>query len=87
MISVKTLLKRSVGFGTKIRTPMDRANPLKGGSRRSGGHYERRKFAHVVLRPDKSKMEKRKCTSEHPFGTIKRTLNGGFLPEVQFQGE
>jgi transposase len=31
------------------------------------------------LYPDKKKMDQRKCLSEHPFGTVKRALNGGYF--------
>ncbi len=33
-------------------------------------HYEKRKKVRFKLRPDREKMDKRKCTSEHPFGTM-----------------
>jgi transposase len=29
--------------------------------------------------PDKEKMDQRKCLSEHPFGTVKRALDGGYF--------
>jgi transposase len=29
--------------------------------------------------PDREKMDQRKCLSEHPFGTVKRSLNGGYF--------
>jgi transposase len=29
--------------------------------------------------PDREKMDQRKCLSEHPFGTVKRALNGGYF--------
>lgn len=32
------------------------------------------KIVKIILRPDKKKMANRMCLSEHPFGTIKRTL-------------
>ena len=31
------------------------------------------------LRPDREKMEQRMCISEHPFGTIKRAMNGAYF--------
>ena len=43
------------------------------------GHFEKKKVVRFKLRPDRSKMEKRMCTSEHPFGTIKRTLDAGYF--------
>lgn len=33
-----------------------------------------KKVVRYVLHPDQKKMENRKCLSEHPFGTIKRSL-------------
>ena len=35
---------------------------------------ELQKIVKIILRPDKKKMANRMCLSEHPFGTIKRTL-------------
>ena len=34
---------------------------------------------HFIFRPDQTKLDKRKCTSEHPFGTIKRIMHGDFF--------
>jgi len=45
----------------------------------SGFHYEKRKVVRFKLRPNREKMEKRKCTSEHPFGTIKRWHDSGYF--------
>lgn len=42
------------------------------------GHYENKKFVHLIMRPDRQKMGKRMCVSEHPFGTIKRAMNAGY---------
>lgn len=42
-------------------------------------HFEKRKVVRFKLRPDREKMEKRMCISEHPFGTIKRALNGAYF--------
>lgn len=42
------------------------------------GHYEKRKIVKITLKPDRKKMDLRKCTSEHPFGTIKRAMNAGY---------
>ncbi len=33
------------------------------------------KEVHFIFRPDRDKLDKRKCTSEHPFGTIKRIMH------------
>lgn len=37
-------------------------------------HYEKKKVVRLKFRPDKEKMGERKCTSEHPLGTIKRAM-------------
>jgi transposase len=42
------------------------------------GHYEKKKFVRITFRPDRRKMDKRKCLSEHPFGTVKRWMNAGY---------
>lgn len=47
--------------------------------RETGFHYEKRKKVRFKLRPNREKMEKRKCTSEHPFGTIKRWHDSGYF--------
>ncbi len=44
-----------------------------------GFHYEKRKMVRFRLRPNREKMDKRKCTSEHPFGTIKRWHDSGYF--------
>ena len=44
-----------------------------------GFHYEKRKVVRFKLRPNREKMDKRKCTSEHPFGTIKRWHDSGYF--------
>ena len=40
---------------------------------------ERRAVARFKLHMDERKMDNRKCLSEHPFGTIKRTIGEGFF--------
>lgn len=40
---------------------------------------EKRTIVSIVFRPDKQKADRRKCLSEHPFGTIKRTLDSGYF--------
>ena len=42
------------------------------------GHYEKKKIVKIIFRPDRQKMDQRKCISEHPFGTIKRWMNAGY---------
>lgn len=40
---------------------------------------EKRAVARFKLHMDERKMDNRKCLSEHPFGTIKRTIGEGFF--------
>lgn len=47
--------------------------------RRNRGHFEKRKVVRFKLKPNRAMMDKRKCTSEHPFGTIKQWLGSGFF--------
>ena len=46
---------------------------------RSEVKREKRKVVTLVIRPDKQKMAQRMCLSEHPFGTIKRSMNGSYF--------
>lgn len=41
--------------------------------------YKTVKVVKLVFRPDRKKMAQRMCLSEHPFGTIKRTMNGSYF--------
>lgn len=41
--------------------------------------YERIKLVRVKLKPDRKKMDQRKCLSEHPFGTIKRAMGATYF--------
>lgn len=43
------------------------------------GHYEKVKVVKITLKPDREKMSRRLCVSEHPFGTIKRAMGGGYF--------
>jgi transposase len=43
------------------------------------GHYEKIKIVKITFRPDRTKISERKCISEHPFGTIKRTMNASYF--------
>lgn len=47
--------------------------------KRAKGHYEKRKVVIFILKPDSKKTEKRMCLSEHPFGTIKRTMGAAYF--------
>lgn len=40
---------------------------------------EKRMVVVLIFRPDRQKMAQRMCLSEHPFGTIKRSMNGGYF--------
>lgn len=42
-------------------------------------HYEMRTKVRFKLRPNREKMDKRKSTSEHPFGTIKRSHDSSYF--------
>ena len=53
--------------------------PAKHEPRQRKSHYEKVKIVKLTLRPDRQKMDKRKCTSEHPFGTIKRAMNASYF--------
>ena len=41
--------------------------------------YETHLVVQLKFKPDKQKMDLRKDLSEHPFGTIKRTMNAGYF--------
>lgn len=41
--------------------------------------HEKYKVVSFKLKLDRLKMSLRKCVSEHPFGTIKRAMNGGYF--------
>lgn len=48
-------------------------------SKKKRGRYEKKKIVRIVFRPNRQLMELRKCTSEHPFGTIKRWHHSGYF--------
>jgi len=64
------------GGGSKPEDSRDE-QPVKG--KGAGFHYEKKKVVRFKLRPNREKMDKRKCTSEHPFGTIKRWHDSGYF--------
>ena len=41
--------------------------------------FEKIKVVILNLRPDREKMSQRLCLSEHPFGTIKHSMNAGYF--------
>lgn len=47
--------------------------------RASKGVFEKIKVVILKLRPDRKKMSQRLCLSEHPFGTIKHSMNAGYF--------
>ena len=59
--------------------PEGRGKDKKAKKKEPGFHYEKRKKVRFKLRPNREKMDKRKCTSEHPFGTIKRWHDSGYF--------
>ena len=48
-------------------------------SRDKSSGFVKKKVVRIKFKPDKSKTTNRKCLSEHPFGTLKRTLGGGYF--------
>lgn len=46
---------------------------------RGKSHFEKVKVVRFFLKPDRSKTAERMCLSEHPFGTIKRTMGFGYF--------
>ncbi len=51
--------------------------PKKG--KKEKWHFEKKKVVRIKFRPGREKMELRKCTSEHPFGTIKRAMGASYF--------
>lgn len=43
------------------------------------GHFEKVKVVKFILKPSLEKMCQRMCLSEHPFGTIKRTMGATYF--------
>ena len=48
-------------------------------AKRREGHFEIKKVVKFFFRPDREKMAKRMCLSEHPFGTIKRAMGSTYF--------
>lgn len=59
--------------------PEGKGGDKKAKKKEPGFHYEKKKKVRFQLRPNREKMDKRKCTSEHPFGTIKRWHDSGYF--------
>lgn len=47
--------------------------------RAAKGVFEKIKIVILKLRPDREKMSQRMCLSEHPFGTIKHSMNADYF--------
>ena len=47
--------------------------------KKTRGRFHKVKIVRFFLRPDRTKMNKRLCLSEHPFGTIKRSMGAGYF--------
>ena len=43
------------------------------------GHFEKYKVVKFFLKPNREKMSRRMCLSEHPFGTIKRAMGASYF--------
>lgn len=43
------------------------------------GHYEKHRVVILTLAPKRALMDKRKCLSEHPFGSIKRAMEAAYF--------
>ena len=41
--------------------------------------YIKKTMVKIIFKPDYEKLNQRKNLSEHPFGTIKRALNGSYF--------
>jgi len=68
----------SAGTGNTDVETKDTKAKARSKAPKKTGHYEKRKIVRIILKPDRKKMDLRKCTSEHPFGTIKRAMNAGY---------
>lgn len=47
--------------------------------KKTRGRFHKVKIVRFFLRPDRTKMNQRLCPSEHPFGTIKRSMGAGYF--------
>ena len=47
--------------------------------RKGRGSFRKVRIVRFFLKPDRTKMGKRMCLSEHPFGTIKRSMGAGYF--------
>lgn len=82
----KDCLEKKAKWWGSGSAPEDEEPKPEGGGRdkkvkkkEPGFHYEKRKKVRFKLRPNREKMDKRQCTSEHPFGTMKRWHDSGYF--------
>ena len=76
------LEKKARWWGDDDPTPPDDPKPdsdSKDKKKKPGYQMKKKKVVRFKLRPNREKMDKRKCTSEHPFGTIKRWQDVGYF--------
>lgn len=59
--------------------PDDPDDPVKKRKKEQKYHFEKVKIVRYRLTPDRVKMDLRKCTSEHPFGTMKRAMGATYF--------
>lgn len=73
----KTTKWKEVDFrtGERARKAKDDAEPLPGGGSCQRRTTKKKRMVNLIFRPDFNKLDRRKCLSEHPFGTIKRYQN------------
>lgn len=53
--------------------------PDAGGARKGKYRFETKKVVRLFLKPDRGKTAERMCLSEHPFGTIKRSMGFSYF--------
>ena len=61
----------------KSQTPSQTSPPQR--RKRAKGHFENVRVVVLTLKPKRVLMDKRKCISEHPFGTIKRSMDSAYF--------
>ena len=57
----------------------DNSKKRRKNKKESGYRFEKKTIVRFRLRPNREKMDKRKNTSEHPFGTMKRSHDSGYF--------
>lgn len=69
------LQKPCKGWNTEEAAEVKK-KPIDSGAKRK---FQKIKIVRLKFRPDRAKMTQRMCISEHPFGTIKRSLGSTFF--------